>query len=156
MRKFRRMVGTDDEEKTWREEFDEQCTLSYTSRMWGFGICFSVGWVLTFLAVLTLPHLDEEPAQFALLYTCGNLLSLCSTVFLWGPCKQLKEMFHKKRWIATAIYLTAMAATIVVAITNGKVLPVLLCIMIQFLAMCWYVLSYIPYGRQMVKNCFGL
>ncbi len=57
-----------------------------------------------------------NPVKFAILYSFGNIVSLCATMFLMGPCKQFKNMFDEKRRIATIVYLSALAATLVVAI----------------------------------------
>lgn len=69
-------------------------------------------------------------------------------------------MFEEKRWIATTIYLVAMGMTLFMAIQVGDVLPVLMCMIVQFFAMLWYSLSYIPFARNAVKSvlktCCGL
>ena len=92
-----------------------------------------------------------------------------------GPCRQLKNMFHKKRVITTIVYLTFLILTLVVAfavrccaatpcfprlrhlhlltLQTGNIPLTLLCLVIQFAAFMWYCLSYIPFGRKMAKNC---
>ena len=100
-----------------------------------------------------------------------------------GPVKQVKQMFAAKRWIATSVYVCSVCAcfrlfeiftfpslrylfflilTIIFATvksdslsTNGRVAAVIVCLIFQVLALAWYVLSYIPFGRDMVKKCFG-
>ena len=57
-----------------------------------------------------------KPVTFAILYTIGNIISLCSTAFLVGPVKQIKNMFAEKRLIATIVFLVSMIITLVVAI----------------------------------------
>lgn len=57
-----------------------------------------------------------KPKTFAVLYTFGNVTALCSTAFLIGPRKQLKNMFARKRIIATVVYLLAIILTILVAL----------------------------------------
>jgi hypothetical protein len=39
--------------------------------------------------------------------------------------------------------------------SNGRVAAVVVCLIFQMLALAWYVLSYIPFGRDMVKKCIG-
>jgi hypothetical protein len=41
----------------------------------------------------------------------------CSTTFLFGPLRQIKNMFAMKRIVATLIYLSALIGTLVVAFT---------------------------------------
>eukprot|EP00494_Astrolonche_serrata_P007918 UN07952 len=62
-------------------------------------------------------------------------------------------MFDQHRAIATSIYLCSMIITLILAFTHQKLILILLFIVIQFCAGCWYVLSYIPFGRSMAKNC---
>ena len=98
---------------------------------------------------------------FAVFYTFGNIVALASTGFMWGPKKQCKKMFAKTRIIATTVYLSLIVVTLVVALAplglqdGAKVAIVIILIILQFLALTWYVLSFIPYARSMVQNCFG-
>ena len=100
--------------------------------------------------------------NFAVFYSLGNIIAISSTGFVWGPKKQCKKMFHKSRAIATVIYLVCIVATLIVAcadlgMENGaKIAVCIVLIIIQFIALCWYCLSYIPYARTMVKNCLGI
>lgn len=93
---------------------------------------------------------------FPILFTLGNILALLATMFLWGPCKQVKKMFDETRRIATSIYVISLIVTILVAVYSGKVLAVLLCVVIQCLALFWYSISYIPGARGAVKKCLGV
>ena len=93
------------------EEFDEMCTLTRTQRLYGFGLTFVIGWVLNLISVFALPQIVLHPEKFALLYTVGNIVSLCSTAFLWGPMQQIKDMFKPIRMGATIIYLLSMVLT---------------------------------------------
>ncbi len=59
-------------------------------------------------------------------------------------------------------YLFFLILTIILATVksdsfsqNGRVAAVVICLVFQMLALAWYVLSYIPFGRDMVKKCFG-
>ena len=72
-----------------------------------------------------------------MLYTFGNLLSLTSTMLLFGPMRQLKNMFHSKRIIATVCYLLSLAGTLGVAIGTKLVVPTLLMIGVQFVCLIW-------------------
>ena len=81
-----------------------------------------------------------NPVSFGMLYTFGNILSLFSTGFLVGPARQCKNMFHRKRVVATLIFLIALAATLGVAIGTKSMLLTLIMIVIQFCALVWYTL----------------
>ena len=68
-------------------------------------------------------------------------------------------MFLPKRIFATSAYLISIIVTLVVAIQTKSTIGTLLCIFLQFLALTWYTLSYIPFARDLVKRmvggCFG-
>ena len=94
--------------------------------------------------------------------TVGNMLELSSTAFLMGPRTQLKRMTSPTRFGAAIVYVGAMIATLFSALmlpslthwpTNVVALIVVACIVVQFLAMFWYALSYIPYGRRACRAC---
>ena len=101
--------------------------------------------------------LRGEPLPFVLMYTIGNLVSLSASMFLAGPSRQASKMFGKTRLWTSVVYLTSMVATILVCfvpMATGVRVPLLLVlVVVQFCAMVWYMLSYVPYGRSMAKNC---
>lgn len=58
-----------------------------------------------------------------------------------GPVAQCKAMFHKNRVVATSIYLFMLIITLVVAIAYngaGKTVLVVICVILQLLALIWY------------------
>ncbi|CAJ0955957.1 unnamed protein product [Ranitomeya imitator] len=91
---------------------------------------------------------------FAIFYTLGNIAALASTCFLMGPLKQLKKMFEPTRLIATIIMLLCLVCTLCAVFWwKKKGLALLFCIL-QFLAMTWYSLSFIPFARYIRKLVF--
>ena len=76
------------------------------------------------------------------------------TTFLVGPKKQFKNMTDKTRLGTTIVYVLSLVGTLVSAFVLKKAIVVLLFIIVQFLALIWYSLSYIPYARTLVKKCF--
>ncbi|KAG9493644.1 hypothetical protein GDO78_001498, partial [Eleutherodactylus coqui] len=78
-----------------------------------------------------------------------------STCFLMGPLKQLKKMFEPTRLIATIIMLLCLICTLCAAFWWHKKGLVLLFCILQFLAMTWYSISYIPFARDAVIKCFS-
>ncbi|XP_057704768.1 vesicle transport protein SFT2A isoform X2 [Corythoichthys intestinalis] len=91
---------------------------------------------------------------FAVFYTLGNIAALASTCFLMGPLKQLKRMFEPTRLIATIVMLLCLILTLCSAFWwQKKGLAIIFCIL-QFLAMTWYSISYIPFARDAVMKCF--
>jgi hypothetical protein len=144
------------QEPTLYDEFTESCpSLSIKQRMIAFGICLGLGLLFCFLSLLFLPSIVTRPSAFAIPYTCGNILAISATGFLVGPLKQLKMMWKPSRIIASLLFIGAMVMTLVSAFVLGIEILVLLSVLVQFFALIWYCLSYIPYARSCVKTLFS-
>ncbi|XP_031695659.1 vesicle transport protein SFT2B-like [Anarrhichthys ocellatus] len=120
------------------ERANQASTLAWGTRMKGFIVCFVLGIVCSVLGscMLWIPRVGL--AVFAVLYSVGNVSALASTMFLIGPCRQLKTMCAKERALATVIMMVCLALTLCAAFwwkNNG--LALLFCVL-QFLAFAWY------------------
>uniref|UniRef100_A0A1A9V459 Vesicle transport protein n=1 Tax=Glossina austeni TaxID=7395 RepID=A0A1A9V459_GLOAU len=155
MDKLRRVLSGDDrtveEESGIITQINDMSTLSWSTRIKGFCICFVVGIVFSFLGALAL-FLHSGIVVFGVFYTLGNIISMASTCFLMGPFNQIKKMFSNTRLIATCLVIFSLVMTLVAAIVLKKPGATLIFIIIQSLAMTWYSLSYIPYARDAVKK----
>ncbi|XP_075410393.1 vesicle transport protein SFT2A isoform X2 [Tenrec ecaudatus] len=153
MEKLRRVLsGQDDEEQGLTSQVLDTSSLSFSTRLRWFGICFACGVLCSILGVGLL-WLPKGTKLFAVFYTLGNLASLASTCFLMGPMKQLKKMFEKTRLVATILMLLCFVITLCAVFWwHKKELALLFCVL-QFLSMTWYSLSYIPYARDAVIKC---
>ncbi|KAJ6664630.1 hypothetical protein lerEdw1_006203 [Lerista edwardsae] len=155
MEKLRRVLsGQDDEEQGLTSQSFDSSSLSYSTRVKWFAICFASGILCSILGtgLLWLPGAGAK--LFAVFYTLGNISALCSTCFLMGPVKQLKKMFEPTRLIATIVMLLSFILTLCAIFWwHKKALGLVFCI-VQFLAMTWYSLSYIPFARDAVVKCF--
>ncbi|XP_042893897.1 vesicle transport protein SFT2A-like isoform X1 [Penaeus japonicus] len=129
-------------------------SLSWSTRVKGFAICFVLGFLFSLLGS-ALFFLPKGTILFAIFYTLGNVMAISSTCFLMGPVNQCKKMFAKTRIIATIIMFVALIMTLIAAFVVHKKALALLMVLIQFLAMTWYSLSYIPYARDAAKKCFA-
>lgn len=96
-------------------QISDSSTLSWSTRIKGFLICFIVGILLSFLGSFAL-FLHNGLKVFAVFYTFGNIVSIASTCFLMGPVNQMKKMFAPTRVIATIIVFVAFALTLFAAI----------------------------------------
>lgn len=151
LRTFLRGSGECDEESGIITQVMDQTTLSWSTRIKGFAICFIVGILCSFLGAFAL-FLRKGLTVFAVFYTLGNIISLASTCFLMGPLNQLKKMFAASRIIATILVLVSMGITLFAATYLNNPGLALVFIIIQYIAMTWYSLSYIPYARDIVKK----
>lgn len=123
----------------------------------GFGICFTCGYLMTFMSFrLFIKLVEGNPAPFVFLYTSGNVMSLMSSMFLSGPTRQCKSMFDEKRRTTSIIYLVSLAFSITVCFlpipTGPKIGLLVLLLLVQMGASLWYTLSYVPYGRATARR----
>eukprot|EP00755_Sulcionema_specki_P017603 Sspe_Gene.64787::Locus_38382_Transcript_1_1_Confidence_1.000_Length_596::g.64787::m.64787 len=135
-------------------EEDSLCpSLTWKQRAIGFGSCLVVGFLLSILSWVSI--VNRNFGQFGLFCSFANIISVAGSCFLVGPLKQVKRMFEEKRLEATVIFVVSMIWTIIAALWLEEVAIVILMCIVQYLAMIWYGLSYIPFARDVVKKCFG-
>ncbi|KIP09238.1 hypothetical protein PHLGIDRAFT_18665 [Phlebiopsis gigantea 11061_1 CR5-6] len=128
--------------------------LTRMQRLYGFGGCLALGFVLSILgaAMLFLGQLGS----FAILYALGTVISLIGTGFLIGFAKQLKLMFKPVRVAATLIFLVSIVLVFIGAFVINSDLLCIILVIVEYLAYTWYTLSYIPYARSAVLKVFGM
>ncbi|CAL8257896.1 unnamed protein product [Lota lota] len=154
MDKLRRVLGGQEEnEESGLTQILDGSTLSYSTRVKWFVICFAGG-VLCSILGSALLFLPGGIKLFAVFYTIGNVAALSSTCFLMGPFNQLKRMFEPTRLIATIVMLLCLVLTLCAAFWWKKNLLAIIFCILQFLAMSWYGISYIPFARDAVMKCF--
>ncbi|XP_074379740.1 uncharacterized protein LOC141720938 isoform X2 [Apium graveolens] len=142
MERMKILVGMEEEvieeqsSFAFMDDLNQNCTLSYQQRLYGFAICLVSGVACTLLSMLVF----FNPIKFGITFSFGNLLAIGSTAFLIGPKRQVTMMLDPVRIYATAIYLV-----------HNKLLT-LLAILLEFSALVWYSLSYIPFARSMVSK----
>ncbi|KAK3211323.1 hypothetical protein Dsin_016029 [Dipteronia sinensis] len=141
-------VAESNDSFSFMDDFNRQCTLTTKQRLYGFVICLVSGLTCTLLSMLVFLH----PIKFGITFTFGNLLSLGSTAFLIGPKRQVTMMLDPVRIYATAIYLASMIIALFCAFYVHNKLLTLLAIILEFGALIWYSLSYIPFARSMVSK----
>ncbi|XP_033635315.1 vesicle transport protein SFT2A-like [Asterias rubens] len=157
MEKLKKVLNGKEEEEDEQgivTQIYEGSSLSWSTRLKGFVICFVLGCLLSVLSTVALIFPTASNIKlFAVLYSFGNLTAMSGTMFLMGPVKQLKNMFKEKRLIATCLVLVFLALTLCAALWWGiAILAIVFCVL-QFLALIWYSLSYIPYARDAVTKC---
>ncbi|NXB55497.1 SFT2B protein, partial [Struthidea cinerea] len=162
MDKLKRVLsGRDAEEPSGLAEVIDSTSLGWGTRLKGFVACFAIGCLCSILPVNFFPLSLNDcimgscllwiPKKglvlFAVFYTLGNIASIGSTMFLMGPMKQLKRMFEPTRLIATIVMLLCLVLTLCSAFWWRKAGLALLFCILQFFAMAWYSISFIPYAR---------
>ncbi|KAI8336311.1 Got1/Sft2-like family-domain-containing protein [Chlamydoabsidia padenii] len=129
------------------------CGLDRMQRLYAFGACFVIGFILSLVASLLLIGMNVP--GFAILYSIGNVISIFSLTFIIGIFKQVKTMFAPVRFWATTIYLALLVVTLVLSILLKNFIISLILVIVQFGALVWYSASYIPYGREVIRRFFG-
>jgi hypothetical protein len=134
--------------------------LSWTQRVIGCLACMAIGYTLSLGGFFRLTEaMMGNPGPFVINCTIGNIISLCGSCFLAGPFNQANKMFHESRRIATSLYLGSLALTLFVAFAaegmTGQGIVLIVLMIIQYVAIAWYCLSYIPFARQAAKRLFN-
>ncbi|GFR00529.1 vesicle transport protein SFT2A [Trichonephila clavata] len=155
MDKLKKALSGDDvdEEQGIMHQMVDASTLSWSTRIKGFIICFVLGFVFSILgsACIALPR---GMILFGIFYSLGNITALCSTMFLMGPLNQLQKMFAPTRVLATIAVLGFLVLTLCAGFWWKKIGLVIIFCILQFIAMTWYSISYIPYARNAVLKFF--
>lgn len=115
--------------------------------------CFFLSIVASFCSSFLL--IQGKLTGYTVLVSIGSVISIIGSLFLSGPVKQLRNMFQEKRIIATCVYISSIIMSFIAALALKSVLLAIICIIIQYLAMTWYSLSYIPYAHNFIKKLFS-
>ena len=128
-------------------------SLTLKERLIGFAICFGLGMLFQFMAMGSIVGvLIGRTNKFAFMYTVGNVVSVFATFFLVGPVRQFKNMIDVQRRNASLAFCGAIVMTLLALyVFHSKLLTVVF-VVVQFAAYVWYILSYVPYGRECLMN----
>ena len=133
-------------------------SLSLATRIKGWAICMILGYFVSMMSSNMLKTvLNGKILKFAILYFLGTILSLSSSLFLWGPKAQCQSMFDKTRRITTILFMTCITSVlvcIILTIAGHEVHKLVFLTLITFQSCIyfWYCLSFIPYGRTVIKK----
>lgn len=141
-----------DDQSLFSQIDDHLPSLSYKQRFYGFITCVTISLLCLIITSLGMILLFITPGVFAFVYTLSNIVLLLSTGFLIGFIRQAKYMLKKKRIIATILFVLAMIITLVVTFTTANGILIIVCVIIQMIAYIWYIMSYVPYARALIKN----
>lgn len=125
--------------------------LSYQERIVGLAFCIGFGFVISFFSCFYV----IIPRKFAVLYTIGNLLGVGGTMFLVGPKRQMSVMCAPHRRNASMGFFAGMIVTLGLALTHQSFIFIIASVVVQTVALIWYILSYIPFGRAMAAKFYN-
>lgn len=153
---FLRPVEPNPDEQSLQKMLQAGCfpRFTRTQRMAGTVLCFAAGALCTICSAPAVRGvLLGHPTKFAVLYTLGNVVSLGGTCCLAGPGPLLRSFTRRHVTIASSAYVISMLLTLIEVFTPGLPgRPALVVILVacQWLALVWYFLSYVPFGRRVV------
>eukprot|EP01102_Stenamoeba_stenopodia_P014379 TRINITY_DN4764_c0_g1_i1.p1 TRINITY_DN4764_c0_g1~~TRINITY_DN4764_c0_g1_i1.p1 ORF type:complete len:189 (-),score=39.61 TRINITY_DN4764_c0_g1_i1:140-706(-) len=136
-----------DEEK-WESFKHGHKKMSWKQRLIGTGVCWGLGIIFLIFAFV----FGVVISTFVIAYSLANVFFIAGSFFLVGPKDQIKSMTHPKRIIATIVYIGALVLTLVFALALDSIGAALIMVIIQILALLWYIASYIPYARTAIKT----
>lgn len=125
-------------------------SLPWKYRLVGFASCFAVGLVFSIISWISV--FLANYVGFGLMFTLANLFAIAGSFFLAGPLAQAKSAFSEDRWMATAVYLVTVALTLLAALWLKSGILVVIFSLVQFGALLWYFLSYIPGANTCLKS----
>jgi hypothetical protein len=133
---------------------DDFCGLSLWQRYTGFFILAGLSAFCFLLAFAMLPTIALFPSKFVTAYTFGSLLALLSLAFIKGFKAHLGHLFSKDRLVYTGAYLSSMFFTLYFTLIKKNTILLLLCSLLQMIALVWYVGSYMPGGTSGLSVSF--
>jgi Got1/Sft2-like family len=133
--------------------------LSWRERCIGCATCMIGGYLLSLGSFFRIFALIFHGNPYPLVVNCtiGNILALAGSCFFSGPKQQHEKMFQPKRRTASLAYLASLVVTlflVVVPLPGPKALLLILCLLVQYVAVTWYCLSYIPYAHETIRSFF--
>ena len=70
-----------------------------------------------------------------------------------GPKKQCENMMKPERKLTSIILFISMFLCLILAFTGVSKLIIMIFIIVQFISLLWYVLSYIPGAQKLCSSC---
>lgn len=126
---------------------DHALTLSKKERVIGFLVLFCLGWFLSVSTLSSYQNIFIQPKTFGIWYTLGNILSLCSNFFLYGPMNHCRALFSTTHRFPTFIYLLGIGATIfTLTRTPINIRMVIIAVVFQLCGSIIFTLSFLLSG----------
>eukprot|EP00452_MALV-II_sp_L67-6_P000307 gene307-163_t len=131
-------------------------SISTQTWMYFFAL-LAIGVFFIFCSSFALPFIIFSPHKFASLFTLGSLFVLSSFVVLRGPDRFQRHMFEtkQKKWISLS-YLGSLATTLYFTYIWPHYIFILASVLVQCVALLYFLFSYIPGGTSVLNTVFGL
>lgn len=130
--------------------------LTWQQRLIGCATCVAVGLLLSFGALgRVFALIKGNPTPFVITYSLGSVINILGSCFLTGPKKQVAQMFDKRRFMTSIIFVSCIALAFFIAsmppFPGESFLLICVCIA-QMVAATYYMLTYIPFGTDLANT----
>ncbi|KAF2842504.1 SFT2-domain-containing protein [Patellaria atrata CBS 101060] len=133
---------------TRREEEEGWFALSRWDRLLVFAAfnLAALAMFVTCFGLMFTPLFIARPSKFAVLWTLGSALFLCSWAAMLGPATYVQHLVSGPRLPFTAAYFGSIALTLYFSLGLHKPFLTLISTLIQLVCLVWYLVSYFPMG----------
>ncbi|KAJ2359311.1 protein transport protein sft2 [Coemansia erecta] len=126
--------------------------LTLMQRWIGFAGCAVLALFCFMMAVMALPLMVLTPQKFATAFSLGGLATISGIALLRGPRAHFKHLLSRERLLFTVSYFLSLFFTLFFSAIMHTYLGTLLCVIVQIVALVWYVVSYFPGGTDGLQS----
>ncbi|KAJ1948264.1 protein transport protein sft2 [Linderina macrospora] len=92
------------------------------------------------------------PQKFATAFSLGSLATISGIALLRGPRAHAAHMVSRERLLFTVSYFGSVFFTLFFSVVVHSYLGTLLFVVVQVIALVWYVVSYFPGGSAGLQS----
>ncbi|PIA17733.1 SFT2-domain-containing protein [Coemansia reversa NRRL 1564] len=144
--------GSDSADEISTSNRGEWFGLTLMQRWIGFAGCAVLALFCFMMAVMALPLMVVSPQKFATAFSLGGLATISGIALLRGPRAHTKHLFSRSRLLFTVSYFSSVFFTLFFSAILHTYLGTLLCVIVQIVALVWYVVSYFPGGTEGLQS----
>ncbi|KAJ2006677.1 protein transport protein sft2 [Coemansia thaxteri] len=126
--------------------------LTLMQRWVGFAGCAVLAVFCYLLAFMALPLMIVSPQKFATAFSLGSLATTAGVALLRGPRAHSQHMLSRERLAFTLAYFGSVFFTLFFSAVAHSYLGTLFFVVIQVVALVWYVVSYFPGGSAGLQS----
>ncbi|KAJ2779493.1 protein transport protein sft2 [Coemansia javaensis] len=126
--------------------------LTLMQRWVGFGGCAVLALFCFMMAVMSLPMMVLSPQKFATAFSLGGLSTVAGIALLRGPRAHTAHLLSRERLLFSLCYFGSVFATLFFSVVAHSYLGTLAAVVVQLVALLWYVVSYFPGGTAGLQS----
>ncbi|KAJ1885440.1 protein transport protein sft2 [Kickxella alabastrina] len=126
--------------------------LTLMQRWMGFAGCAVLALFCFLMAFMALPLMIVSPQKFATAFSLGGLATIAGIALLRGPRAHTRHLLSRERLLFSATYFGSVFFTLFFSAIAHSYLGTLFFVVIQVVALVWYVVSYFPGGSAGLQS----